>query len=178
MRRRITRLAVALVCSPVLACTPAFAGREDTPPPPDNRDETTDPQVQDAAPLPLRISISGVMIGLVHDAASPVFRHARSGHPLNEGQWREIMVGAINLIGAASLVSMEGAGDRDAARAASPDWRIWAKELQTEGVALARVAQNRDQAGLAEVSQTIFTTCQSCHAQFAPSVVADPLQLQ
>ena len=159
-------IGVAAILEAVLLSAAAYAT-----PPPENVDQTqqADPPV-DSAPLPLRISVSGLMLSLIHDAASNVSALAHSEPMLSESQWREVALSAINLVGAASLVTMEGAGDMDAARAANPDWRIWATQMQTAGVALAYSVRNRDQTQLVQASTALAQTCKSCHEQFAPAV--------
>lgn len=122
---------------------------------------------QPPPPLPLRIPISGVMIGVIDLSAQTVFDTA-SETTLTDAEWSRAGLAAINLIGASSLITLPGTGKSDADWVADPDWRMRATAMQKASLEAAIASRDRKQADLIQATQRLTAACQSCHDRFQP----------
>ena len=123
-----------------------------------------------AAPLPLHIPISAVMTGAINRAAAPVFQAATSGRDLSDRDWLGLGQDAIDLVGAATLITLPGTGPDDLSWVSHPDWLKLSTDMQIAGSALGFAATKRDRTALTEAAAHLAQSCQSCHLRFSKTV--------
>jgi hypothetical protein len=128
------------------------------------------PETASPDPLPLRTSLKGVMIGVIDFSSHGVFQTATTKDLLSDSDWYAASVAAINLIGSASLITLPGTGDEDAAWVADPRWRKWASAFQQASVDSAKAIGKHDRTALLLAADRIARACQSCHDDFRPEL--------
>lgn len=167
---RLTVLFAALACAvSATACEPRPLDK------PIARSETlADPSAglgsPDDQPLPLAVSLNATMVALVDFAADGVWRPAASETPLTDTQWALVDQNAVNLIAAASLITMKGQGVNDEAWVVNPDWRRWSLEMRTTAAQVRAAVAARDQERLRLAGDRLVEICQTCHQAFKPGL--------
>ena len=121
---------------------------------------------QPAAPLPMRIPIKGVMAGVIDFSAHGVFTTATSEGPLTQDDWVAAGLASVNLIGAATLITSPGAGQKDNAWVADPEWQRLAAAYQDASIRSAAAIRDRDRAEFLRAANVLADTCQTCHDRF------------
>ncbi|MBI1362254.1 MAG: hypothetical protein GC155_18420 [Alphaproteobacteria bacterium] len=129
---------------------------------------------QPASPLKLRLPILAVMTGVINRASYPIFEAATSGRDLHDDEWLGIGQNAIDLVGAASLITLPGTGQADAAWVADPNWLKLSADMQTASIAVGLAAANKDRAAMTESASRLAQSCQSCHIQFSARLLTAP----
>jgi hypothetical protein len=124
----------------------------------------------DDLPLPLAVSLNETMVALVDFAADGVWRPAASETPLTDTQWALIDQNAVNLIAAASLITMKGQGVNDEVWIVNPDWRRWSLEMQATAAQVRSAVTTRDQERLRLAGDRLVEICQTCHQAFKPGL--------
>jgi hypothetical protein len=120
--------------------------------------------------LPLPVSINAVMVAMIDFAADGIWRPAVSEKPLTNDQWLLAEQDAVNLVAAATLITIAGTGVNDAAWVMDPDWRLWAADMQSSALQAKAAVGQKDQARLKLVGDHLVETCQSCHQKFKPGL--------
>ncbi len=128
-------------------------------------------QGAEAGPIPLRIPINSVMAGVVNRASFDIFQANTAPNELSEQDWLRVGAAAIDLVGAATLTTIPGTGDNDAAWVAEPDWLKYSIEMRDSAMAVGRAASTQDRAALSEGSARLAQSCQSCHLIYSPRLV-------
>ncbi len=126
------------------------------------------------APLQLRLPILAVMTGAINRASYPIFEATTSGRELHDDAWLEIGQAAIDLVGAASLITLPGTGRTDAAWVADPNWLRFSSDMQSASIAVGLAAANKDRTALTESTARLAQSCQSCHIQFSARLLTTP----
>jgi hypothetical protein len=116
----------------------------------------------------MEISIGDVMAGIIDFSAYGVFVTATSSGPLTEDEWLTSGLAAVNLVGAATLVTTAGAGPEDARWVSDPDWRKMARDMQAAGIRVGNAIRDRDRSSYLKAANQLATACRSCHDQFRP----------
>lgn len=122
------------------------------------------------APMPLRVPIKGVMAGMIDFSAHGVFVSATSETPLTEDDWLAAGLASINLVGAASLVTMPGTGPHDAEWVADPPYRRWARAMQEASILAGAASVRKDREALLSAANRLASACQSCHDIYRPDI--------
>jgi len=127
-----------------------------------------------AAPLALRIPILAVMAGSTNRSSFEIFRAAATSATLSDDDWLRVGQAAVDLVGDASLITMAGAGPKDAAWVADPKWMRLSADMQAASFAVGVAADAKDRAALTEATARLAQSCQSCHLEFSPHLVTSP----
>ena len=167
--RQLYLVGLFVVCLYAAACQPSSEriGTNDIDTP------TTEPNVSigQAAPLPLRIPISAVMVGTINRSSNEVFQAMASANSLSDDDWLRLGEAAVGLVGDATLITVAGTGPKDAAWVAELSWIRFSKEMQTASFDIGRAASQKDPATLIEATARLAQSCQSCHLVFSPHLV-------
>ncbi len=134
----------------------------------------TSPPVPRSQQLPLGVSILAVMAGSINRSSTDIFRAATSVKDLSQGDWLQVSEAAVDLIGAATLITTPGTGPNDGAWVADPRWLKLSTEMQAAGVVASIAARNKDRAALTDATARLAQSCQSCHMSFSPRLVTSP----
>lgn len=122
------------------------------------------------APMPLRVPIRGVMAGMIDFSAHGVFVSATSETPLTEDDWLATGLASINLVGAASLITMPGTGPHDAEWVADPSYRRWATAMQEASISAGAASVRKDREALLNAANSLASACQACHEMYRPDI--------
>ncbi len=105
------------------------------------------------------------MAALVNDAAEPIWAAAAKSDAASVA-WLDLeRYGNRLQIGGALLV-FPGTGAKDAERAADPQWRKYAENLNVAGKAALAASRQRDLEALIIASEDLVEVCSNCHARF------------
>lgn len=170
---RFVPLAFAVVLS-VGACG-AEPGPQEPPPVAAGEAPAADEQAA-TDPIPLQVPINSVMAGIVNRSSFVVFQAATAGEALSEPEWLGVGAAAIDLVGAATLTTIPGTGENDAAWVAEPDWIRFSEDMRDASMAVGRAASQQDASQLSEASARLAQSCQSCHIVFSPRLVTSTTQ--
>jgi hypothetical protein len=107
------------------------------------------------------------MTGAINRASYEVFQATTSAGDLNERSWLTVGEAAVDLVGAATLITTPGTGPRDAAWIRDPRWRQLAADMQEAGLSVGVAASSRDRIALTESASRLAQSCQSCHLVFS-----------
>jgi hypothetical protein len=118
------------------------------------------------SPLPLRTPIRAVMAGIIDFSSHGVFLAAMAEGTLNENDWLATGLAALNLVGAATLITTAGAGPNDSSWVADPDWRQFAFDMQASSINVGIAVRQKNRAALLAAADRLARSCQSCHDQF------------
>jgi hypothetical protein len=125
-------------------------------------------------PLPLRIPIPAVMTGAINRSSSIVFQAAASTSDLSEDDWLSVGEAAVNLTGAATLITIPGTGPQDAEWTTNPKWRGLSSDMQDAAIAVGAAASKKDRSALTESTARLAQSCQSCHLEFSARLLTAP----
>jgi hypothetical protein len=167
-----TRLVHALATGLSVCCLSACSDQQVN-----NRTAVNDgPEVSERATgrLPLRIPISAVMTGAINRASNRIFRTATLLDQPSEADWLELGEAAVELVGAATLVTIEGTGPSDNVWVADSRWRGFSAEMQSAALAAGAAASSRSRAALTEAAARLAQSCQSCHLAFSTRLITTP----
>lgn len=131
-----------------------------------------DPPDKEVKGLPSRVPVHGVMAGTIDRAAFGVFRLGASDRTLTDPEWLEIGMSAIDLVGAATLITVPGNRQQDSTLLADPAWLPAAREMQDAAVAVGLASSNQDRQALTQASARLAQACQSCHLKFSNRLVS------
>ncbi|HVY87968.1 MAG TPA: hypothetical protein VG942_03820 [Hyphomonadaceae bacterium] len=120
------------------------------------------------APLPLRVPIRGVMIGIVDFSSYGLFKVATEKAPLTDSDWTAAGYAAVNLISAASTITLPGTGPDDASWTNDPRWRSIATSLQAASIDAGIAIRNKDRGKLLQAANAVASSCAACHTLFRP----------
>jgi hypothetical protein len=71
------------------------------------------------------------------------------------------------------LVSVPGAGARDAAWVSSPGWQKWARALSDGGLAAMKASQAKNLEQLIAANGQLVDACEGCHKEFKPELPSE-----
>jgi cytochrome c556 len=133
---------------------------------------TADPPSKDVKILPSRVPVHGVMAGMIDRASFRIFSLATSDRKFADTDWLEVGMAAVNLVGAATLITLPDNRAQDATWLADPAWLPAAREMQDAAVAVGLASSNQDRAALSQSSARLAQSCQSCHMKFSERLVS------
>jgi hypothetical protein len=164
-------MVAAAVAAGLAGCNPTSGTSTSSSPASDlsQTDETRSP-----AYLPLRIPISAVMTGIINRSSYEIFRHATSVRDPSDSDWLGIAAAAVDLVGAATLVTIPGPGPQDPEWTASSDWMRLSVDMQAAALAVGAAASGKNRVALTESAARLAQSCQSCHLQFSPRLATSP----
>jgi hypothetical protein len=137
--------------------------------------QQANPQAQ-APAVPPAVSINALMVGMVDHAGHVIWDAGAEGKaPKTDKDWQEVEHHAIQLAGAATLITIGGTGPADAGWAQLPDWRRYSKEMTDEAVAALTAARTKNREGIMKAGDQLVTTCEGCHKQFKPELPTEGL---
>lgn len=116
--------------------------------------------------LPLHVPYRGLMVALIDWSAYGIFSLASKDGPISDEDWTAAGLAAVNLIAAATLLTMRNSNDDDLRRLADPAWLGMAADLQNASVFVAIAVETRDRSDFRRTADMLAKTCQSCHDKF------------
>lgn len=169
LKRNRSCMASALLLLPVgvAACSDPPAARL---PAPEN-EVAAEKTVPPHAPLPLRVPISAIMTGTISISSYRIFQGATVVERLSDDDWLRIGADAVELVGAATLITVPGTGSQDAAWVSNPAWTEQSAAMQSAAMAVGGAAAKRDREALGQSTARLAQSCQSCHMIFSPRLV-------
>jgi hypothetical protein len=114
------------------------------------------------------------MTGAINRSSSVAFQAAASTGDLSDEDWLKIGEAAVNLTGAATLITIPGTGPQDAEWTANPKWRGLSSDMQAAAIALGVAASKKDRPALTESTAQLAQSCQSCHLEFSARLLTSP----
>jgi len=121
-------------------------------------------------PLPLRMPIAGVMLGVIDFSSHGLFKIATSEGVPSTQDWYAAGLASLNLIGSSTLITLPGTGDKDDVWVGDPRWRTFASTMQGASVDAGIASRNRDQVALLLAADRLAKACQACHDVFRPEL--------
>jgi hypothetical protein len=121
-------------------------------------------------PLPLRMPIAGVMLGVIDFSSHGLFKIATSEGVPSTQDWYAAGLASLNLIGSSTLITLPGTGDNDDIWVDDPRWRTFAITMQGASVDAGIATRNRDQVALLLAADRLAKACQACHDVFRPEL--------
>jgi hypothetical protein len=125
--------------------------------------------------LPLRLPIAAVMTGTINKSSYEIFQAATAVEDLSESDWLGIGEAAVNLVGAATLITIAGTGPQDATWTSDPRWQQLSADMQAAGLSVGAAASHQDRGALTESTSRLAQACQSCHLVFSPRLLTSPV---
>jgi hypothetical protein len=122
------------------------------------------------SPLPLRMPIAGVMLGVIDFSSHGLFKIATSEGVPSSQDWYAAGLASLNLIGSSTLITLPGTGNNDDIWVDDPRWRTFATTMQAASVDAGIATRNRDQVALLLAADRLAKACQSCHDVFRPEL--------
>ncbi len=113
------------------------------------------------------VSVNELMVALVDHAAHEIW-NAPVTPPQTENEWLSLEYHAVQLAGAATLISLGGSGEADPGWARLPAWAEHAQALQDSAMAAHAAAQSHSVGALSQIADDLTTTCEACHNEFKP----------
>jgi hypothetical protein len=129
--------------------TPSASGSPATAPPP--------------GPLTRPVgTVSELMVQIVYPTSDAVF-YIETRTPETDAAWAELQTKMLSLAESANLLMMPGrARDQDR-------WMKDARMMLDAGTAAYRAAKQKDASAIAAVSETLLTSCITCHQDYRPT---------
>ena len=124
--------------------------------------------------LPLRVPIAAVMTGAINQSSYQVFQAATSAEDLSETGWLATGEAAVNLVGAATLITLPGTGPQDAAWTSDPRWKQLSADMQSASLSVGAAASGKNRAALTKSASRLAQSCQSCHLVFSARLLTSP----
>jgi cytochrome c556 len=93
--------------------------------------------------------------------------------PKTDAGWREVEHHAIQLAAAGPLISLGGAGARDATWAQTPSWRTHAQKMSTAALAAVDAAKAKNFESLVKANGQLVDACEGCHKEFKPDIPSE-----
>jgi hypothetical protein len=107
------------------------------------------------------------MTGAINRSSSIVFQAAAFTGDLSEEDWLSVGEAAVNLTGAATLITIPGTGPQVAEWTTNPKWRGLSSDMQDAAIAVGAAASKKDSSVLTESTARLAQSCQSCHLEFS-----------
>jgi hypothetical protein len=123
-----------------------------------------------AQPLPVPVSINALMVTMIDHSAHHIWDHQALERALSDDEWRLVEYFAIQLGGAASLITLGGSGPSDAGWAADERWRTFSQAMSGAALIAMDAAKTQDKELLDSAGDALITSCQSCHDTFKPAL--------
>ena len=115
------------------------------------------------------VSVNELMVALIDHAAHEIWNSPVTP-PETEREWTILEYHAIQLSGAATLISLGGSGEADPGWARLPAWAEYSQAMQDAGMAALAAAQRRDVDALSSIADNLTPTCEGCHAEVKPDL--------
>ena len=120
----------------------------------------------------LAVSVLEVMRASVQIPADGVWG-AAGGDKLSDDQWLLAEQDTTNLVAAASLIAMPGAGKNDRQWVGNADWQGWVRDFRRAALDLRTAAKARDLPKLSAAGDRLTQVCEDCHAKYRPATPSD-----
>lgn len=123
-------------------------------------------------PLAAPVSILDLMRASVEIPADGIWA-AQGAEKLDDDDWLLVDEDSVSLAGAATLISMPGAGRNDRRWVANADWQSWVRDLQTTALSIRAAAKVKDSAKVSAAADHLSEICQNCHMKYRPQAASD-----
>jgi|HubBroStandDraft_1064217.scaffolds.fasta_scaffold579648_1 hypothetical protein len=125
-----------------------------------------------ASPTGLGVSLLDVMRASVQIPADGIWG-AAGGDKLSDDQWLLADQDSVNLIAAASLIAMPGAGKNDRQWVANTDWQGWVRDFRRAALDIHSAVKAHDLTKLSAAGDRLTQVCEDCHAKYRPATASD-----
>jgi hypothetical protein len=134
----------------------------------------TDAKAAAAAPkiIPPALTYAEIMRASVEVPAEGIW-NAQGIEMPSEDEWLLMDEDTAQLVSAASLISLPGAGKGDAAKAAAADWQKWDADLLKNALDLRAAVKAKDKMKYDDLANNLTEVCQACHDKYRPQVPSD-----
>ena len=119
-------------------------------------------------PLQPVATMSQLMLDIIYPASNDILLVIHRGGPSDNRDWASLRRNAITLAESGNLLMMRGRA-RD-----QGDWMKYAKMLVDVGTAAYKAAQAQDTSALFSLSESLDSSCTTCHKQYRPNVFPRP----
>lgn len=149
------------------------------PPPAPAPQATPEPVVTTpAAPTAIipSVSVNAMMVDLVDHAGHNLWEAEREGKaPKRDADWANIEEHAVQLVAAASAITVGGSGPNDTVWIDTPSWRGHARKMADAAAEAVSAAQAKKLDGLVAANGKLVESCEGCHKEFKPSLPSEGL---
>jgi hypothetical protein len=128
--------------------------------------------------LPVPVSINALMVTLIDHSAHYIWDYGTMERAITSEEWRTVEYYAIQLAGAASLITIGGSGPLDNTWVESADWTRLSKDMSVAAVLALEASKAQDKAQLLSVGDLLIDSCESCHVAFKPGVPTEGIMHQ
>ena len=128
--------------------------------------------VGESRPLAVPVSILDLMRASVESPADGIWA-AQGAEKLGDDDWLLAEEDSVSLAGAATLMSMPGAGKNDRKWVANADWQSWVRDVQATALAIRAAARAKDLSKFSAAADHLTEICQNCHTKYRPEAPSD-----
>jgi hypothetical protein len=169
MVRRLGFIVIAALTGLGLSCSAA-------PAPPAPQPSPAPAAPPPAAPTVLNptVSINEVMVDVIDHAGHNLWQAERKGKaPKTDQDWDNIEEHAVQLLSAATVITVGGTGPNDKVWVNTPSWREHAKKLSDAAAEAMNAGQNKKFDALVAANGKIVDACEGCHKEFKPNLPSE-----
>jgi hypothetical protein len=123
-----------------------------------------------ASVLPPPVSLNALMVTLIDHSAHYIWDYGNMQRDITPEEWRTVEYYAIQLAGAASLITVGGAGPLDSTWVVAPEWTALSQDMMDASVMALEAAKAQDKAALLAAGDPLVVSCEACHAAFKPGI--------
>jgi len=169
VRRCLGVIVIAAVTWLGIACTTATAPPAPQPSPAPAASPPPAPTV-----LNPTVSINEVMVDVIDHAGHNLWQVERKGKaPKTDQDWDNIEEHAVQLLSAATVITVGGTGPNDMVWISTPSWVERAKKLADAAAEAMNAGQNKKFDALVAANGKIVDACEGCHKEFKPNLPSE-----
>jgi cytochrome c556 len=122
------------------------------------------------------VSINAMMVDLVDHAGHNLWEAERQGKaPKRDADWANVEEHAVQLVAAASAITVGGSGPNDTVWIGTPSWRGHAQKMADAAAEAISAAQAKKLEALVAANGKLVESCEGCHKEFKPSLPSEGL---
>ena len=126
------------------------------------------------APVTSPVSINAEMVRVIDHAAHQLWNCEREGNaPKTDADWEAIVEHATQIAAGGALIQLEGTGPNDRTFTQQPDWRKFATDVSTAGMAALKAGETKDLKTLVAANGQLVEACEGCHKRFKPALPSE-----
>jgi cytochrome c556 len=120
------------------------------------------------------VSINAMMVDLVDHAGHNLWEAERQGKaPKRDADWANVEEHAVQLVAAASAITVGGSGPNDTVWVGTPSWRVHAQKMADAAAEAVSAAQAKKLEALVAANGKLVESCEGCHKEFKPSLPSE-----
>ena len=120
------------------------------------------------------VSINEVMVDVIDHAGHNLWQVERRGKaPKTDQDWDNVEEHAVQLLAAATTITVGGTGPNDKVWISTPSWREHAKKMADAAADAMAAGQNKKFDALVAANGKLVDACEGCHKEFKPNLPSE-----